>query len=73
MLGDELEDEVGVVEVGVFLLLEVGIEEGVWLLLFLLVLGQYPPQRLLFESDGGLEFNEDVFHQQWGIEYIIST
>jgi hypothetical protein len=45
---DEFEEEVGVVQVGVFLFLEVGIEEGVRLLLFLLVLGQHPPQRLLF-------------------------
>lgn len=36
----ELEDEVGIVLFGVVLLLEIGIEEGVGLFLFLILLGE---------------------------------
>lgn len=50
----EFEDEVCIILIGVFLFLEVGIEEGVGLVLFLLVLGEDPPQRLLFQVGGGL-------------------
>jgi|688.fasta_scaffold2134296_2 hypothetical protein len=61
---DEPEDESGIIFIAVLLLLEIGIDEGVWLLLFLVVLGEDFTQRLLFELDGGLQFDEDVFHQQ---------
>ena len=61
---DEPEDESGIIFIAVLLLLEIGIDEGVWLLLFLFVLGEDFTQRLLFELDGGLQFDEDVFHQQ---------
>lgn len=70
---DEFDDKVCIILIGVFLFLEVGVEEGVGLVRFLLVLGEHPPQRLLFQVGRGLEFDEDVFHQQWGIEYIISN
>ena len=44
VLVDEFEDEVGVVLIGVFLFLEVGIEEGMGFVLFFLVLREDSPQ-----------------------------
>ena len=51
---DELEDESGIIFIAVLLLLEIGIDEGIWLFLFLVVLDEDFTQRLLFELDGGL-------------------
>ena len=64
---DKFQHESGIVFIVVVLLFEIGIDEGVRLFLFLVVLGEDFAQRLLFELDGGLQFDEDVFHQQWEI------
>lgn len=64
---DKFQHESGIVFIVVVLFLEIGIDEGVRLFLFLVVLGEDFAQRLLFELDGGLQFDEDVFHQQWEI------
>lgn len=67
---DELDDECCILVIGMALLCEVLIEEREGLLLFFVVFREYLAQGLLFKGDCGLEFYENVFHQQCGLQIL---